>query len=197
MDNTKYIQENTDILTLLKSGNKSAFKALFFRFFTPMCSYAFRYLQTESEAEDVVQDIFIKFWNKKEYMSVESSLENYLFRCVKNSCLNIIKHRKVHQKYVDKDVSEKPPTYNIEKNIEKRDIYNLIEKYINKLPEKRQQILRMCIYQEMTYGEVAEELDISVNTVKTQVGLAYKSLRKNLPEKELAAYLLLMIPHLN
>jgi RNA polymerase sigma-70 factor, ECF subfamily len=75
----------------IKKGNIKAFETLFHRYYGNLCLFASKLINNNEAAEEIVQDLFVKLWEKKEQISIESSIKNYLFRSVKNHCLNFIK----------------------------------------------------------------------------------------------------------
>ena len=131
-----------------------------------------------TEAEEVVQDLFVKIWERRMELVVETSLKHDLFRSVRNQCLNLIRRDKVRQlhamKLRDALLSEDAPEdYSISPEKLLR-----IEEGIASLPEKRQEIFRLNREEGLKYREIAEKLGISVKTVEAQMGAALKSLRE-------------------
>lgn len=161
-------------------GNKlihlDHFKEVFDRYSKPMFLYALSFVETEAEAEDIVQDIFYRYWRTDAWKKIEEGAEKtYLFRSVKNACLNYKGRKDVLHDRVDlendflmDDIYEEPD----EKLIEgiRQDIENMA-------PQTRE-IIQAVFYKNKKYQEIADQLGISVNTVKTLLRRAMHYLRE-------------------
>lgn len=172
-------QSEQNILSLLKSGNRYGLKSLFELYHQSLCVFALRFLDDFDEAEDVVQETFVQFWEKKHYNSVSSSLKSYLYMTVRNKSLRRLEQRKTvfmdeFEDYVDRMIEEKRDNSLVEERKEK------LRKELDKLPEKSREVLTRIVFHGLKYKEVAEELDISFNTVKTQFSRALKQLRHSM-----------------
>lgn len=174
--------DDNELFLKLKNGDELAFKALFGKYYSPMCLFARQFLNDFELAEETVQDIFVRIWEKRAALSIETSVKHYFFRSVRNQCLNRIQHEKIKLRYA-RQVSETaqqetdPEHYFIEIDLLRR-----IEKSIDSLPPKRREIFRLSREQGMKYKEIAETLNISVKTVEAQMGLALKFLREELKD---------------
>ncbi len=176
------LTQDIELFLKLQEGDERAFKVLFQKYYSAMCLFARQYLKDHEMAEEAVQDMFVRIWEKKQSLHIETSVKNYLFRAVRNHCLNQIQHEKIKSQYAsrvqDSAVQDiDPDQFYIEVNLLER-----IEKSINSLPPKRQEIFRMSREQGLKYKEIAENLNISVKTVEAQMGLALKILREELKE---------------
>ncbi len=181
------LTEDRELYLKLREGDEKAFQILFRKYYQAMCHFANQFLTDREVAEEIVQEMFVKIWEKRQVLNIESSVKHYLFRSVRNHCLNQIQHEKIKKQYAQK-VKESailevnPDDYFLEIDLVKR-----IEKSINSLPPKRREIFRLSREQGMKYKEIAETLDISVKTVEAQMGLALKYLRDEL--KDFSNYL--------
>lgn len=170
----------TEIFGRIKKGDEKAFESLFHKYYGLLCAYGATILGDRDAAEELVQDFFVKLWEKRESISVESSVNNYLYRSVRNLCINYINHNKIKQNYA-RQMSENSEIQ-IDEDIvfPEPDIFDKIEEGINALPEKRREIFRLSRRDGLKYHQIAEKLQISVKTVETQMSLAFKSLREQL-----------------
>lgn len=174
-------QEGLPIYQRIKEGDKRAFKALFQTFYPRLCIFAGQITKNPSEAEEIVQELFVQLWNDRSNLDIHTSLENYLCRSVKNKCLNHLKHTriaddikiKIHNKHI---VPDPEAVYTASELLLK------IENCIELLPEKRKEIFRLNRQEGLRYKEISQKLNISVKTVETQMTLAIKTLRKKLKE---------------
>lgn len=163
----------------IKNGNKSAFEKVFHHYYQNLCVFASKIIQDDDSAEEIVQDLFVKIWEKRHEIEIKTSLKNYLVRSVKNQCLNYIKHNKIREEHAKTILSEKEGVPEKDDFIE-IDLLQKIEESINELPKKRQEIFRLSREEGLKYREIAEKLNVSIKTVETQMGLAMKTLREKL-----------------
>lgn len=168
--------DDQNIIATFKKNDEQGLQLLFSRYYRPLCVYALKFLDDMQVAEDLVQDIFVRFWEDKKYKSVQGSFKNYLFVSVRNRSINYLSSKKV----VNTDYLE---TLKREFTFHQFDEDELEEKKkklyheIAQLPPQSQKVLRMIVFERKKYKEVAEELDVSVNTVKTHFSRALKHLR--------------------
>lgn len=166
---------------LLKEGDRSAYVEIYRRYNSLLYLYAYKKLRNREEAKDVVQEVFIWLWNKHEHISFDSSLAGYLYQSVRNKALNIFAHRQIEQKYIS-SLNDFLETNNAGADylIREKEITALIEKEINALPPKMRQVFLMSRREYKTYKEIANSMDISEDTVNTQMKRALKTLRDKL-----------------
>lgn len=176
-------------LNKIKKGDQKAFEMLFHRYYRNLCLYATKILNNDKAAEEVVQNFFVKIWEKKEEINIDTSLKNYLFKSVKNHCLNYIKHNIIKENYTKTKEWENQKDADLETHFFEVDLAKKIEESINSLPAKRQEIFRLSRQDGLKYKEIAQKLNISVKTVEAQMGLAIKNLREKL--KDYKSFLML------
>jgi RNA polymerase sigma-70 factor (ECF subfamily) len=174
------LTEDKDLYLKLKEGDERAFQFLFRKYYSMMCCFANKYLNDSELAEETVQDMFVKIWEKRETLNIETSVKHYFFRSVRNHCLNQIQHEKIKKQYANMVLEtthqeNDPDRYYLEVGLIQR-----IEKCIDSLPPKRKEIFRLSRERGMKYKEIADMLNISVKTVEAQMGLALKHLRYEL-----------------
>lgn len=162
----------------LISGDKSAFEYVYGMYSKDLYYYALGFLKNKEVAEDIIQEAFVYLWRNRENISPQYPIFAYLQKIVKNSCLNYIRHLNVEKKYEDSYSGEE-----IFSEDEKNDLYELISEVkvaINKLPEKCRKIFILSCVEGLKYHEVAEDMGVSLNTVKSQVKIAYKKIREEI-----------------
>ncbi|MGC9355659.1 MAG: RNA polymerase sigma-70 factor, partial [Mariniphaga sp.] len=135
----------------------------------------------EAMAEEIVQDIYIYLWEKKEKIQIESSVKAYLLRASKNKSLNYLRNEK-NRKNIHEKIRETSETvYEMPANaLDAGQLREIIENAVKNLPEKCGEICYLAKEKELSYKEIAEELGISVKTVENQMGIALKKLRDQL-----------------
>lgn len=168
------------ILEKLNVGDASAYKELFDLYYIPLSIYSLKYCDSFELAEDIVQDLFIKFWDQKLYLKLDEAISPYLFRSVKN---NTIQAAKRQNKYFFEDIEDQVDVLLDEEHLdlelleqEKIKLYKEIEA----LPLKSKEVFKAIVLENRKYKDVALELGISVNTVKTHYSRALKQLRNSL-----------------
>lgn len=174
---------DTNIVPQIIEGNEKAFENLFQSHYANLCGYAVKYVWELEQAEEIVQDLFFNIWNKRSNLQITSSIESYLFRAVRNACLNYLKHLKVRDNYAtDVKESVNPGRDQDNNSVEVLELQDKIEEAIEALPPERKKIFLLSRHEELKYKEIAEQLGISVKTVEAQMGKALKYLRESLSE---------------
>lgn len=172
-----------NMLADISRGDEKAFEDLFKSFFAELSFYAVRFVEDLDSAEEIVQDIFFNIWDNRAKLNVNTSIKSYLYTTVKNTCLNLIKHKKVENKYREYFSRElQSDELDESKWMNTDNLQFTIKNAINKLPSQRRKIFTMSRFDEMTYKQIASKLDISVKTVENQMGSALKFLRKELKD---------------
>ncbi len=169
------ITDDIDLLMRLREGDELAFEGIFKRYYAPMVLFAVNYLHDKDRSESIVQDVFVKFWEKRFEMEV-SSLRGYLVVSVRNRCHNELKRQGVirnYEKAVEPDIEEWP-VFSDRVSVER------INMIIEELPPRRKIIFKMSRIEGLKYKEIADKLAISPKTVEVQMGKALKYLRDKL-----------------
>ena len=170
--------DDNEILELLNKNDDRAIELLFDRFFEYLCAVVYRVIHDYEAARDVVQDIFMDLWKKRETLNIQTSLRPYLRRAAVNRGLNYIKRRRIvpnDDEEAALEIVSKTPSgqAHLERNELEKRIYSVIES----LPPKCKLVFAMSRFENMSYQEIADALDISVKTVENQISKALKILR--------------------
>jgi RNA polymerase sigma-70 factor (ECF subfamily) len=168
-----------DIIRKFKNGDQSGLRMLFDLYYTPLCIYAYKYFDSYEKAEDIVQEAFINLWEKERMIEFTGSIKSYLFSIVRNNSINQIKK---DSKFRFEEIENKAFDI-IEDNFEAQQFEERKEnlyKEIAELPAQCKAVFEAIAFDKMKYAEVAEDMDISINTVKTHYKRALKQLRSNL-----------------
>jgi len=165
----------------LKSGNAKAYEAVFRGLYEPLCGYAYSFLHNQEEAEDIVQKLFCNLWEQREKMEIHTSVKSYLYRMAHNACLNRIKQRQMQSEHHEAIAYSSVAAVNsAEQRLERKELSQQIELAIACLPERCRQVFLLSRMQHLSYREIAQEMQISHNTVETQMVKALKILRERL-----------------
>jgi RNA polymerase sigma-70 factor (ECF subfamily) len=186
---------------LLKSvfkGDKKGFEILFKTYYKRLCAYAVSFVSQNDLAEDLVTDVFLRMWEKKEAISITGSVSSYLFKSVKNSCINYLSREKSRKLMVSENevnlldlkmkytISDKYPL----SDLIGHELEEKIRMEIEKLPDQCREIFYLSRFEELSHKKIADRLGISENTVKVQIYRALIKLRKGLKD-----YLPIIILH--
>jgi len=172
-----YLNVNVAVQTY----NDVAFEQLFKAHYKALHAYANMLLKDMDAAEEVVQSMFLKLWEKRDLLEVQTSAKAYLYKCVYNDSLNLLKHEQVKSKYQDFTVHTMNTHHEAASNkVELSELQKELKLALEALPEQCRIIFQMSRFEELKYKEIAERLRISVKTVENQMGKALKILRLKL-----------------
>ncbi len=179
------VQQYTDseLVENIRHGDIKSFEQVFTLYGDRLIRYAFSILKDNDEAQDLVQQLFIVLWTKREQMDVNTSLKSYLYKSVYNAALNKIKQRNVRESYAQYvNYTADGKTQAASFAIENKEIRMAIENAVNDLPEQCRIIFRMSKFDLLKYQQIADQLGLSVKTVENQMGKALKHMRLRLSE---------------
>lgn len=158
---------------------------LYEKYYVSLCMIAERIVRDPHLAEEIVSDVFLNFWNKRDSIVITHSVKSYLFQSTRNTSINHIKSRdylnRASWNLGDGEINSISQSGNlpVEKLFEE-EIFDLMEKEIHALPVSCRKIFLLSRERDLTYHQIASVLDISVNTVKTQIKIALQRLRSGL-----------------
>jgi RNA polymerase sigma-70 factor, ECF subfamily len=162
--------------------DRKAFEKLFRDHYKILCRFARGYIHDFESAEEIVQDVFVNLWQKKDTIIQERQVKSYLFTSVKNRCLNFIRdNKKFRSFYLDVEVELEIPV-NEKDYFSEAYVENKVKQALNKLPEKCRKVFELSRFDEMKYKDVAETLGISIKTVEAQISKALKILKEELSD---------------
>lgn len=167
----------------LRSGNHDTYEMLFTEWYVPLCNYAYSILRDQDEAKDIVQKTFYTLWDQRTGINIHTSVKSYLYRIVHNNCLNKIKQHKIrseHNQYIAYETNSS--TNNTENSLIQSELQMQIEAAIEKLPPRCKEVFRMSRFGQLSYAEISKELNITTNTVETQIVKALRILRTELKD---------------
>ena len=169
-------------ITLLPTSD-IAFEQLFTSHFRRLFAYAITIVKDEMQAEEMVQNVFFKIWEKNGAVDIKTSVTAYLYRAVYNECLNYLKHKKVKQAYQTHATSQASyHTDNAGSRVQVAELQRKLNEALNDLPEQCRTIFQMSRFEEMKYQEIADRLGLSIKTVENQMGKALRILRTKLAD---------------
>ncbi len=177
---TKQLSYEQGQLLLLKKGDRKVFENIFNEYYTILVRLSLNIVKQEEIAEEVVQDVFVKLWEKKEEISIQVSIQVYLSKVVRNQSLNYLKSKEGKYQQVVKTELDDDLVVDQEAQheLEFLEFQYLVEKSINALPDRSQQIFKLSRFEGLSYSKIAQQLDISVKAVEKQMSFSLKRMRE-------------------
>ena len=171
----------------MKLNNEDiSFEETYTAYFPILYNYAYSITKDYAVAEDVVSDVFMKLWEERNVLLIETSVKSYLFKSVYNQCINVLQKEKVRQKYENyinhlQYIYEGDSDYPLSSLIES-ELAETLQKAIEKLPPQCRKIFEMSRIEGQTHEEIARNLGVSINTVHMQIRRALSKLRVELKD---------------
>lgn len=173
--------QDNDPITLIRKGNEAAFEKVFKLYFKNLYAYAYTFIKDDIMAEEIVQNVFFRIWEKRDILQIDDSLKAYLYRSVHNESLNYIKHQKVKTSFQVHYSNQMESSYSdASEEIVAAELETKIQSAINELPQQCRIIFQLSRFEQLKYQQIADQLNISVKTVENQMGKALKVLRLKL-----------------
>jgi RNA polymerase sigma-70 factor, ECF subfamily len=183
MQNTKYFTDE-ELLRRMKQDDPDALKILFEKYYSLLCSFAFRFVKSIHLAEEAVSDVFLNIWLKKDNIEIRTNLRTYLYTSVRNQSINYVKHHAFSFENIDTaDAQDAISEFHPQAHVMYEELKNDIDALLRQLPEKRQIIFRMNRMDGLSYKEIAEILSISISTVQNQMVAAVKFISSRNPRR--------------
>lgn len=175
--------KDTGAATALEKDGSLTFEQIFKSHYKGLHAYAYTILKDDIMAEEMVQNVFCKLWEKSGEIKIKESVSGYLYRAVYHESINYLRHEKVkanHVAHARYQHSSPPNTNPASGKVQLRELQEKLQAALLELPEKCRTIFQMSRFDELKYQEIADKLNISVKTVENQMGKALRILRHNL-----------------
>ena len=175
--------------SLFNNSREKEFRQLFETYYAPFCLYARRFIEDKDTCEDIVSEVFATLWNQDTFDPLSGTAVAYIKMCVKNSCLNYLKHQEHEWTYAE-FVKQKSPVYETEPDsvYTLEELYQMLHQTLQQLPDHYRRVFIESCFQGKTHAEIAEELNVSVKSVNR-----YKQKTMELLREELKDYLPLLL----
>lgn len=179
-------------ISFSKQAKELTFKQLYEEYYAPFCLYAKRFVDDKEAREDIVSDVFASLWDKLDSDSFDLQSDTalgYIKMCVKNSCLNFLKHQEYEWSYAE-NIQKKAPIYETEPDsvYTLDELYRMLHETLTKLPENYRNVFMKSFFEGKTHVEIAEEMNLSVKSINR-----YKQKTMELLREELKDYLPLLL----
>lgn len=170
-----------DWVEAIRGGDERAFEAMFHAHYRDLCVYAASYVSSFDSARDVVQDVFLRIWKRRENWTVRVSLKAYLYRAVRNQSLNYLKQENDRRKKeTGLDGAARLSVRSGEDGLLTNELLAAYRKAVSALPERRRTAFVLNRQHGFSYAEIALVMDISERTVETHIAKALASLKRSL-----------------
>lgn len=178
--------QSFELIEAFKAGDEAAFKTVFDGNYQRLFTFAFKLLKNREQAEEVVHDAFLNVWTQRDRLDSTLPVLPYLYTATKRLALNSLRSIAASQRAVEnlwntiEEISNRT-----EEEIFSNDLQRITEKTIAILPRQQQQVFKMSRYEGLSYEEIAQQLNISKNTVRNHLSAALKSLRTQINEADI------------
>lgn len=171
-----------ELIRGLKEGQSESFRFVFIRFYPKFLSFTMAMLKDKSASEDIMQDVFLKLWLKRECLDENKSLNNFLFVLTKRAAINYISRQMKLHESIDaaREISQPEET---EENNNTEETSSKLMKIIESMPEKRRKAFLLSRFAGLSNGEIAQEMGLSINTVNRHLSMALSDLKDGLIKK--------------
>lgn len=172
----------TESTHLVHIRDEAAFEEMFRGYHQQLCRYAFTIVKDADQAQEMVQDVFLRIWERRGTIEITTSVKAYLYRSVHNACLNLNQQKKKEVRMDEVSLKVIHPSANAEERVQDGELNRAIASGLDKLPAECRKVFEMSRFGEMKYREIADALGISVKTVENQMGKALRIMREQLSD---------------
>lgn len=169
------------LIKQFKQGDVKAYEQIFRTYYPALCLFALKFLKDKEEAEEVVQDLFCKLWEKRKELAITTSLKSYLYGAIRINSIRKLQSESLHHSHHE-EILRLSSSKEFVDDLERNELQSRIHQCIANLPEQRRKVFELSRFQDKKYKEIAEEMAISVKTVENHMGKALKFLREHLSD---------------
>ena len=172
--------DERELLLRLRRGDEAAYDAIFRQWYAPLVATTTALLRDQGPAEEVVQDVMLELWRRRETITFETSLRAYLFQATRNRGLNFLRRQRVETRGEATIAAGMPTPEPADSEAREAELNVAIQSAIAGLPDRCREVFELSRVQGLKYSEIATELGISVKTVEAQMGKALRVMREKL-----------------
>jgi RNA polymerase sigma-70 factor (ECF subfamily) len=179
-----------ELMQQIKAENMVAFDALYAKYNKRLYKFAYSILKSSEEAENVIQDVFLNLWENRQKVEKNSSIKYYVFTIAYNSAISVLRKKSRESEFFEylkslQDLNQEPVNLELEFN----ELTTKLDEIVNDLPPRQKEVYLLHKVEGMKYNEIAEKLNISVNTIENHMARALKTIREKLGNYSLVALL--------
>lgn len=164
------------LIAAIANDDYTSYNKLFVRYYSRLCCYVYRLLGEKEDAEDVVQDLFLTLWNNRSKMEIEENVSAYLYKMAKNLALNHIRTKANYRSLLENQ--QDTLSYYEENQLETEEFRIILYDCIDRLPERCKEVLLLHRVKGLKQKEIADQLSISVKTIKNQIWSSLQKIKK-------------------
>lgn len=174
-----------ELVSRIHDGDEGAFAALFDEYVVPLCIFVLSYVQSRETAADVVHDVFLRIWQRRDELEIRDSVKAYLYRATRNRALNLIRRETLEQRWKDEAALESAAApassvLPVDESMDRDTLVAAVERVAAELPERCRMVFLLRWRDGLRHGEIAEVMGISPKTVENQMTRALRTLRERL-----------------
>jgi RNA polymerase sigma-70 factor (ECF subfamily) len=175
------LYNDEELMQEIKAGNMFAFDELYRKYNKKLYKFGYSILKSTEEAENLIQDVFLNLWENRYKVEKNSSIKSYVFTITYNSAISIIRKKTRESQFIEylktlQDINVEPVNVELEYN----ELTNKLDEIIKELPKRQKEVYLLHKVEGLKYNEIAERLNISVNTIENHMSHALKTIRKKL-----------------
>jgi len=181
MEDPDQVRSEFDLIAQIQAGEEAAFERLVRLYYEELCDFVASQIRHSTAAEDIVQDIFLNLWRRREEWAPRSSLQAYLFGAARNASIKYRKRRRVRRRWKNEEQAKEPiRDPGPEAGMRHRELEQAMQESVRALPPRRREVYILSRHHGLTYKEIAVVMDIAPSTVDNQMVEALRFLRKRL-----------------
>jgi RNA polymerase sigma-70 factor (ECF subfamily) len=169
-----------ELLAELRRGNDDAYDVIFRTYYARLVHFGESILGERAPAEEIAQDVMLELWRRRTSLTVDTSLQGYLFRATRNRCLNYLRHEKVVKRGSVFAAREMTTPARGDREVVEEEMDAALQQALEHLPPRCREVFELSRVQGLKYAEIAAALGISIKTVEAQMGKALKILREQM-----------------
>ncbi|HEY8897147.1 MAG TPA: RNA polymerase sigma-70 factor [Niastella sp.] len=168
---------DSHLIELWRTGNEKAFRALFDRYFYKLYNYTGKFIQDKNVAEEIVMDVMLAVWQKRDLLNTSLSLSAYLYKSVRNRLIDHLRKQNIATVSLDQTAIEPPSSFITDSRLLHKELEGLYKSSLNRLPPQKKRIFTMSREEGSSYKEIADRLQLSKNTVENHMVAALRMLK--------------------
>jgi RNA polymerase sigma-70 factor (family 1) len=187
-------EEELNLFNAIRQRDKKVFELFYKKYYQQLFALAYRYVGQMEVAEEIVHDLFITVWNKSDQLNIQHSLKSYLFKAIVNSSLNYIKKEKMQTEKRLAYLAVHDNEFDVDegKGLAEEKLLKSLEEALELLPAKCKQVMFLSRFGKLKQQEIAQQMDISLKTVKNHLTYGFQKLREHLAQNQELIILLLL-----
>ncbi len=183
------LHTDSELIKKLKKDDLEAFNQIFYNYSSKLYHFAYSYLKSKEEAEELVQDVFYKIWEKRKDIKEEFQFRSYLFSIAFNQIKKSFRSKALLNKYLASGQPDDSNSGMVNQDVNYSSLKSLVEKLVDAMPEKRREVFRKSRFEGKNAKEISAEMNLSQSTVENHLLQALNFLRKHLNEENMAGLL--------